>query len=194
MLDFQIIEFWKWFEKSSPKLDSENFDKGLLKKLDNKIENWELTWEIGPGLTKKHSLTISPNGSINLLDKTRNIIDQAPVLAEWEFYSSKQPKENWDRAKLIDKNFEFEAKNWTYVLLKYPDDKIEIQIKAENLKSLDSHSKEIAVDLVLTNLLGEERKIHDIDFIEIVDDFDNDDETTQLKFLPDHLSQTKNGA
>lgn len=73
----------------------------------------------------------------------------------------------------------------------YPDDKIEILIKADNLKRFDTRTKELAVDLVLTNLLGEKAKIEELDFTGIVDKFDNEKGITKLKFLPAHLDRTK---
>ena len=194
MPDFEITDFWNWFTKNSNGFNSAEFDKDLIEELDLKIVNWGLSWEIGPGLTKKNSFTISPNGNKDLLVQTNHIIDKAPMLDDWEFYSSKQPKENWNKAKLIDRGIEFEATNWTYVLLQYPDDKIEILVKADNLQSLDANSKEIAVDLILTNLLGEERKMNEIDFIDIVNNFENDIGITEIQFLLNHLSKIKKDA
>jgi hypothetical protein len=40
----------------------------------------------------------------------------------------------------------------------------------------------------LTNLLGEELKIKKVDFIDIVEKFDVEMGITELKFLPDHLT------
>jgi hypothetical protein len=193
MLDFQINDFWDWFEKNSNKLHSDSYDRGVLQKLDQIILDFGLTWEIGPGLTKENSLTISPNGQRNLIAKAKEIIDKAPSLGNWEYHFYKQPKENWDKASL-DNDINISASDWTYVLLKFPDNKFEITIKADNLKSLDMQTKELVVDLVLTNLLGEKRKIDEINFIEIVDDFEGEKGITQIKFLPAHLDKIKNGA
>jgi len=194
MLDFQITDFWEWFAKNSHKLQSDNYDIDFLKELDETISNWNLGWEIGAGLNKPNSLTISPNGNKELLEQTNKIINSAPGLDDWEFYSWKQSKENWHKAKLIDKKIEVDAIEWTYILLKYPDDKIEILIKADNLKPFDTMTRELAVDLVLTNLLGEKRKIEELDFIDIVDEFDDEQGITTMKFLPAHLDTTKTGA
>ncbi len=76
-------------------------------------------------------------------------------MENWEFYSTIQPKENWHLAKLADTNFEIDASNWMYVLLKYEDEKIEILLKADSLADLDTERKALAADLILTNLLGE---------------------------------------
>jgi hypothetical protein len=194
MLDFQITDFWEWFAKHSDKLQSNNYDIDLLKQLDETISNWNLGWEIGPGVTKQSSLTISPNSNKELLNRTNEIINRAPNLENWEFYSCKQPKENWHKASLIDKKIEVDAIDWTYVLLKYPDNQIEILLQAANLKELDTETKELAVDLVLTNLLGEELKMQKIDFIEIVDASDSNKGVTELKYLPAHLNSTQNRA
>jgi hypothetical protein len=188
MQDRDILNFWSWFVKKSNTLHSDNYDKNILNELDRTISNWGLSWEIGPGISKENSLTISPNGDKELLSKTNSIIDKAPQLENWEFYFAKQPKENWYLAKLVDTDFEIDASEWTYVLLKYEDEKIEILLKADTLSKLDKEAKEIAADLILTNLLGEELKIRKIDFIEVVEKFDGEKGITELKFLPAHIT------
>ena len=191
MQDKDILNFWSWFTKKSDSLHSDSYDKNVLDELDRIISNWGLSWEIGPGISKKNSLTISPNGDKELLSKTNSIIDKAPQLENWEFYFAKQPKENWSLAKLVDTDFEIDASQWTYVLLKYEDEKIEILLKADTLSKLDKEAKEIAADLILTNLLGEELKIRKIDFIEVVEKFDGEKGITELKFLPAHITDEK---
>ena len=188
MQDRDIINFWSWFIKNSASLHSDNYDKNILNELDRTISNWGLSWEIGAGLSKENSFTISPNGDKELLSKTKDFIDKAPQLDNWEFYSAKQPKENWHLAKLVDTHFEIDASKWTYVLLKYEDEKMEILLKADTLSKLDNETKEIAADLILTNLLGEELKIRKIDFIEVVEKFDGEKGITELKFLPAHIT------
>lgn len=191
MLDFQITDFWEWFAKNSERLRSDNYDRDLLEKLDRIISDWHFSWEIGPGVIESNSLTISPNGNKELLHQAGRIIERAPELDTWEFYSSKQPKENWFIARLIYEKADINALEWTYVLLKYPDGKLEIIIKADNLKSLDTKTRELAIDLVLTNLLGEKRKMEELDFVDTTEEFDNEEQITALKFLPAHLEEIK---
>lgn len=192
MKDKDILNFWSWFTKNSGNLHLDNYDKIILNELDRIISDWGLTWEIGPGLSKENSFTISPNGDKELLSKTKSIIDKAPQLNNWEFYFAKQSKENWYLARLVDTDFEIDASYWTYVLLKYEDAKIEILLKADTLSKLDKEIKQLAADLILTNLLGEELKIKKIDFIDIVERFDNEKGITELKFLPAHITDEKN--
>ena len=191
MLDIEIDDFWNWFKINSVHLHSDNYDTELLSKLDNIISGWGFGWEIGPGLTQANSLSISPNGDKGLMKQTSKIVDKAPKLDNWEFYFFKQLKENWNKAKIG--NINIDASDWTYELLKYPDDKFEILIKADNLNPLDTSTKELAVDLVLTNLLGEKRKIEELDFVDTVNKFENQNGITQLKYLPAHLDKIKNG-
>ena len=154
MFDFQIADFWAWFTENCDKLHSDNHDKGALRKLDETICDWGLTWEIGQGSIKENSLTISPNGDKNLLGKARGIIDKAPQLSDWDFYYAKQAKESWQIVRLVDINFDINASNWTYFILKYEDAKNELLLKADNLSKLDKETKELAADIILTNLLG----------------------------------------
>ena len=122
-------------------LQSDNYDREVLDHFDRTVCDWDLVWEIGPGLKKENSLTISPNGDKDLLRKAKDIIDRAPNLDNWEFYYSKQPKENWHKAVLVDMALEIDALHWKYVLLQYEDDKIEIILKADSLSHLDQETK-----------------------------------------------------
>ncbi len=76
MQDQDIMNFWSWFTKNSDNLHPDNYDQNILNELDRIICNWGLTWEIGPGLSKEYSLTISPNGDKHLLGTTNYIIDR----------------------------------------------------------------------------------------------------------------------
>ncbi len=48
-------------------------------------------------------------------------------------------------------------------------------------------TKELAADLILTNLLGEKLKIRKLDFIDVVEKFDDEKGITELKYLPAQL-------
>jgi hypothetical protein len=189
MLDSQIDDFWNWFTRESKDLKSTDSDMKFLRALDTTISSWGFGWEIGPGIEKDFSFTISPSGDLNLLQLTDRIIERAPILEKWEFYSWKQAKESWNIVRNFAEMFEFKANDWQYVLLKYPDNKTEILVKTNNLEILNKKQKELAVDLVLTNLLGEKRKMEEIDFISVVDQFESDKGITELKFLPAHLKK-----
>lgn len=94
MQDKDIINFWKWFIENKDNLESNSYDSAILQQLDKTISHWDLNWEIGPGQSKENSLTISPKGNPTLLNLTEQIISKAPRVDNWQFYSTKQPKEN----------------------------------------------------------------------------------------------------
>src|SRR5215475_7133011 len=129
MLDSQIDDFWKWFIRESKNFNSTSSNSKFLSTIDSTISSWGLGWEVGPGFEKEDSFTISPNGTQSLVELTNRIIERAPVLEKWEFYSWKQAKDNWNSIRIFNGMYEFNANDWKYVLLKYPDDKIEILIK-----------------------------------------------------------------
>lgn len=124
-----------------------------------------------------NALIISPNGDAELLKSAKEIIGQAPKLNEWEFYYSKPPK-SWDlffeMQSRNDEIIKIDANTWKYVLLKYPDNKFEIIIKAPDLKAFDDDAKILAAEILLDGVIGEERRIELIVGIEVVEEFELD--------------------
>jgi hypothetical protein len=188
MQDKDILDFWRWFLENKAKLESDSYDPTTLHQLDKTISNWDLNWEIGPGQSKENSLTISPKGSYVLLPLTEQIISKAPPLDKWQFFSTKQPKTNWHLLELYQDNISVNASEWKYVLLKYEDEKIEVLIKADNLLKYDKETKELIVEIVLMNLLGERMFMERVDYFDVVNDFDSEDGITKIKYLPKHLN------
>ncbi|XZF15907.1 hypothetical protein ACTHGU_07200 [Chitinophagaceae bacterium MMS25-I14] len=187
MQNKNILNFWKWFNDNKSKLESDSYDPSFIEKLDETITEWELDWEIGPGVLKENSMTISPKGNIKLLPATEKIIEKAPAIDDWEFYPVKQPKQNWFLLELPDDNINIDAKHWEYVLLQYKDGKIEVLIKADSLSEFDKDTKEIIADIVLTNLLGEKLFMEKVDYFDIVDEFESRKGVSRLEYLPKHL-------
>jgi hypothetical protein len=188
MQDKDILIFWKWFIDNKGKLESDSYDPTILEQLDKTISDWDLNWEIGPGQSKENSLTISPKGDSALLTLSEQIVSKAPTLDEWQFYSTKQPKENWYLLELNQDNISVNASEWEYVLLKYKDGKIEVLVKADNLIEYDKDTRELIVEIVLINLLGEQMFMQKVYYFDVVDEFDSDDGISEIKYLPEHLN------
>ena len=187
MQDKDILKFWKWFTDNRGKLESGSYDPSFLQKLDKTVSKWKLNWEIGPGISKTNSITISPKGDIELLPVTQRVIAKAPNMLDWEFYSTKQAKQNWFLLELPNDNISVDASDWEYVLLQYEDGKVEVLIKAATLTKFDKNTKELIVDIILTNLLGEKMFMERVDYFDIVEDFESDSGISELKYLPKHL-------
>ena len=80
-----IKHFWNWFKLNSDELQSDKYPNGTFKELDQRVYDMALHWEIGPGAKKANLLTISVSGRRELLDRARQLLDNAPILDDWEF-------------------------------------------------------------------------------------------------------------
>lgn len=189
-----INNFWTWFKANSNDLQSEKYPNNKLDDLDKKVVSFGLRWEVGPGKTKENSFTISPNGDPEKIDLATEFVRLAPILDKWEFYNFKQPKLNWDKLELPKYNIEITADNWTYTLLRYKDGKKEVLIKGESLNDIDPDYKVGVAEMVLINLIGEERMMTEVDFVDVLASDDNTFELHDIEELTGHLDNIKKGA
>lgn len=112
-------QFWNWFKSNSNELQSDKYPNDTFKELDKRVYNMGLYWEVGPGVKKENLLTISISGRRDLFDRAKNLLDNAPILDDWEFDLLKKAKTNWDKLEIPSDNIQISAANWTYALLKY---------------------------------------------------------------------------
>ncbi len=189
-----IKTFWNWFKTNSTDLQSEKYPNDTLSDLDKKVLSFGLRWEVGPGKTKENSLTISPNGDPEQIELATEFIRHSPTLDSWEFYNFKQPKLNWNKLELPKYNINITADNWTYTLLRYKDGKKEILIKGDSLNDIDPELKVGVAEMVLINLIGEERMMTEVDFVDVLSPDDNTYELHDIEDLTGHLDYIKNGA
>jgi hypothetical protein len=189
MFYYSIEEFWSWFDKIQNQIGDDIYNAELIERIDEIVSNWGLGWEIGPGNKKRYSLTISPNGSSELLGKVSEVVAAAPSLENWEIFSFKQAKDNWQEL-LFDGNT-VESNGWKYCLLVYPNNETDIEIKADNLSSYSLDSRNLIADLVITNLLGESLKMQALCNINVVDQFESLATGIDIEHLPAHLDERK---
>lgn len=178
-IPLQIIDFWDWFEKNEYMFREIIDPEHAVDTMNEQILSFGMfAWEIGEGKNKAHSLTISPNGDKARLQLSKKIIGVAPELSAWEFHPCKQPKHDWDFSfEAYDRFFSkhtFDANAWDYMLEKNEEGNIEVVVSAENLHNMDLDDELNAVDLVITNILGEELVIHHLDAFETVEGFDEE--------------------
>lgn len=129
----EIRKFWDWVSVNINNLNPSVINDEYIDALDNKIkELGDFSWEIGyDNIKSKNFLAISPEGDIDLLEDSKSILNESPVIEEWIFYSAKPPKQ-W---KLIfnllidDQKVQFNAAEWKYVLYKYPDNVYDVVVK-----------------------------------------------------------------
>ena len=190
----KIQEFWNWFEANSSQINPEKITEEMIDTLDSKIlELGDFAWEIREGKTKSNMLVISPGGDIDLLEKTKKIIENAISVDEWEFEYFKPAKE-WDYSFYIDDTTEIDASSWEYVLLKFSDGTFDLLIKAENINSLDDEEQSIAIDIVLESSIGEKNYLERILNYELVSAFEGkyNGKENKITVLPEHFSSYLN--
>jgi hypothetical protein len=191
----EIEKFWNWFSQNCQDFGKDFGNTDLIRELDEGVVNLgNFSWEIGPGKKKENALVISPNGDVDLLPATKEIIAEAPECDNWEYYYAKPPKE-WDFifdfTDVNGQEVRIDASEWEYVLLQYEDGLFSIIIKDSLLSQLDQIDQLTAAEILLDGVLGEETRIEKIADIEVVKEFENSYSTKagNVKNLLNHLEQ-----
>lgn len=197
----KIEAFWKWFIQAEEHIltfFAEEIDEdraSLIESINNQVLEFGLfAWEISPGEEKPFRFTLSPNGDPQRLALSKLIISKAPQLRKWEYLPAK-PSKDWDFVLPIYDDWmierSIEAFRWQYVLLEYPDDSVELLIKARNLLFMDEDSQAMAIDQVLTNIVGEECNINYFTEVHIVEEFPEEYQeiSAPIRDLAEHFDE-----
>ena len=195
----KIESFWDWF------LNMENQFKGyfdddplinkefLIESMNNRVLDFGLfSWQMGQGKERPYYFTISPNGNQQRMELSKSIINTAPRLDDWELYFAKQAKD-WDFKLLLYDNFmrecQIDVGLWQFSLMNKPGNKVDIYLKLNGTENIDIDTRLTAIDLAITNIIGEERKIMEVHKIEILEEntgIENNN-LTPISQLLDHL-------
>lgn len=170
-----INSFWSWIKNNIEYLAPKKITTEYINLLDEEIGKLaDFSWEIGfDNIVNKNFLTISPEGDTELLELSRTIINEAPTIEGWIFYSAKPPKQ-W---KLIfnllinGEKIQFNATEWKYILYKYPDNVYDIVIKVPQFYMPYKEYFHQIGDIAVTGELGEEFVIEYVNEIELVYEF-----------------------
>ncbi|HET6843536.1 MAG TPA: hypothetical protein VFK06_17925 [Candidatus Angelobacter sp.] len=168
----QIHDFWEWFITVSDRLMAAPEDEALIRQLDERVREIHrgLTWEICPGGFRPRQFTISPNLDPELRQTAREIIHAAPVLAHWEFYPTRQPRE-WAYKIQIDNHkgqpIELDVSDWVFLLVHCFHGKQAVLLSSKTMPPLNENQRRQAATDVLCSLLGEDvvmDRIEDFEF------------------------------
>lgn len=178
VLNSQIEAFWEWFVANEMQikeiLDDDIHPKrdALVRAMDDHILGFGLfTWEMGPTNSNAFYLTISPNANKELLEISKSIIALAPSLDNWAFYYAKPVREGDLVLNLYDEDFnehQVDAMGWQFVLTSDLNGKANIVLEAPNMAPLDLETRLEAGNLVVSSLLGEEKRINAVRKIDVV--------------------------
>lgn len=172
-----ISDFWNWFASKTGVIGFDPTEPEFVRALDEKVRRVEseLSWEIGPGQVKTWALVISAGFRAELRSIARAVIEAAPKLPEWEFLSSRPPKD-WDYVFQLQRNegeaLQIDASDWTFLLLQYPDGSREILLKGDAASQISDDERREAATIVLESILGEEKLMDFAGSYELVGDID----------------------
>lgn len=190
----KIEKFWNWFSENCQNFGIDFSNTALLETLDTKISDLgDFTWEVGPGKTADNALVISPNGDLELLTYSKEIIANAKNCTGWEYYYAK-PAKQWELVFNFEttsgEQIEIDASNWEYVLLKYEDGMFEIILKAVNINGLGDDDKLMSAEILLDGIIGEELRMTTICSIDVVQEFEEGyrNKSSKIKNLSNHIN------
>ncbi len=180
-MELKVKQFWDWFIDNEYQFREVTDTKTVVELLNNQVLEFGMfAWEIGVGKRKPHSFTISPNGDKKRLFLSRQIFKQAPDLQHWEFNYCRPIKRDWDFTFEVFNSMMikqvYDASRWEFVLVEEDKQKITILIKATNIVTIDFDDLPSIGDMVINNILGEERRINDVHSIQFIDEFLPEDE------------------
>src|SRR5690606_16530054 len=114
-------------------------------------------WLLDNPASNHFTFTISPNNNADLLAISRAAIADAPYLSHWSFFDS-IPAKGFHPIEIYDDQMDIQfvdPKNWKAYLRKQPNHQFELLVKVNEVQNLDPETQEVAVEIIVTNLIGE---------------------------------------
>ncbi len=191
----RLGSFWTWFAQGVEVGRFKEFDDdSMLIELNSEVSQFPgLTWELGPGEKTEYALTISPDGDSALLGLSRALVEAAPSIQNWEFYSARRARGPAEVFTLVDESgaeVSIDASGWLYSLLRHPDGMVELIIEQGDLGLSEDRQYQAAV-LAVDGAIGEERRLETICAVDGVVRLDERyrDKATKFSYLRQHLAQ-----
>jgi len=202
IIDYDKIRFfWEWFTSVSEELLKKGDNSAFIERIDHFITSLDerLDWEIGPvegelalNYKAEQYLCISPCLNTDRLYLTKEIISYAPTHASWLFLSVKPAKgwiPRWTMLNELDKVIPIDSTHWKYVLYLFDDGTYDMDVWIDQVDG-NSDTQLSAVEIAVTNLLGEERFMRSIKNIQLISDInDANKRWSKLENLKVHLDK-----
>lgn len=177
----QIDGFWSWFEVNQAVIEAVIHDNShpelerIIENLDQHILGMgKLKWQLDEPIPNHFTFVISPNSNRDLFKITKQIIASCPAASQWQFFDS-IPATGKLTVSLYNADMDIctvDTQSWEMILEPDEDGRDYVQILAENMDQLDEDTRLIAVDLALTNILGEALKINHLSGFDLVDELE----------------------
>jgi hypothetical protein len=133
--------------------------ESLAEEVNQELDRVEpqLAWELGAGKKKPWLLTISAEGNPKLREIADLMVEGAPELREWEFYSSRPARPAPAAVRLPESGERFKTSGWEFVPMEQSErGGLDLVVVDDQLARSDRESALKAVSLYLDEVLGED--------------------------------------
>ncbi|MES2596841.1 MAG: hypothetical protein V4662_15970 [Verrucomicrobiota bacterium] len=160
----RVAWFWEWFSASAERFHDAIEARqcsDLQPETSQAIDRWlpHMAWVYGPGENRAgHSLTLSGEGSLPKQFVAEYWQSQAPKIAGWTFYASRQPSGSFDSVTLrLEKEHETfkQIEFWLFPYVNEETERIDITVWHPSIERLPERVRFMALFLMLDELLGE---------------------------------------
>jgi hypothetical protein len=177
----RIIETGEFWKQIAPLLiEALNDPEGieLTNKIDSVVKDFSgYDWEYGPSKVEEFYFSLSPGSQVKNFEEIDEVISLAPRLRGWEFISGKPRKEELLNFLMLNENNEeisIETQNWECVVYRFPDQTVDLDVKLDGING-NTDTQYYALDIHLTNLLGERNYLRVVKNFNIVSEFSHRD-------------------
>ncbi|GAA0894541.1 hypothetical protein GCM10009122_42220 [Fulvivirga kasyanovii] len=188
MEDMELTDinlFWADFTAIEGELRADPENKDLIDKIDLMVKKLgSYDWEYGP-FEDHFYFCISPHFDKELIPSIEEIMNYAPSSNYWEFMVGKpRKKELLSRFVIYDsdnREVVVDTDGWECIIYRFEDGTYDLDVKM-NIKLESEDMKYLALDIHLTNILGEKVYLSIIEGIDIVDEFDDEVKNRAVRF------------
>jgi len=171
----QIDDWWKEFLKHTERLDAlfrqaENWDLADWMHRELQSIHPELMWEFGPAVkVRGHRLVITPEIQSELRPLTETIIDRAPDVPGWEFYSYRLREDVQAALQTVDARCDLDISGVRVAVASGDNNRIDLSYRWKRLPEDDDQAFNAAF-VATETLLGEKYLDRWVGTINLVDD------------------------
>jgi hypothetical protein len=174
----EINSFWKQISPLLTKVLGDPDNAGLINQIDTVVKEFcDYDWEYGPSKVESFYFCLSPSSQEKVIEEIDEVISLAPKLEGWEFISCKPRKDEILSFSILNERNEevsIQTQNWKCVVYKFKDQTVDLDVTIDGVNG-DKDTQYYALNIHLTNLLGERNYLRIVKNVKIVSEFSGDD-------------------
>jgi len=184
-------DFWEWFEANENHFfnvikNEDNIEKNFFKYLSPKLQELREGYYYLTGMFDKDTaeLILTPEGTIENIVFTEELIKAAPKLTNWRFTALK-PEVGVENSSIEMDKYRFDQSNISFYPIEhehYPDE-VDIAIVYNDYNEADKNTITSGIYIFIDNYLGELNSITTIDNLSIVSKENAEKETIPIEKL-----------